>query len=315
MSSEASEAQTIYFQNYSHIVPVCFLIYDQIITLDQEFNFVWKHPNRPSTYWFLALRYGALLTNIPVVVFSFTLIIASQSCVDYDFVHQLFMLVTELVVSALMIIRMYALYAKSACVLWGLLGIGICLIALTAWSMKVGQHGHSLTIVSGCHLSIVDSASIHLAIPWECLFVFDSMYGPSTYIVIDLALTLVPRIFGLTVYNGYMTHRAVGGANMPLHRLMVRDGAMYFAAMALANLANIVTFLIRGPLLPGSLATFATCTSVTLMTRLMLNINERTEDWGMSLNLSDELEFVVDDSLNQLDADFPLSSRRREHQV
>ncbi|KAK7046389.1 hypothetical protein R3P38DRAFT_69967 [Favolaschia claudopus] len=145
------------------------------------------------------------------------------------------MLLTELFVSVVMIIRVYALY-NNIRVLWSLVGIGICLMALTVWSVMVGQHGHPITVLPGCHLSIVQSASYHLAISWECLFVFDSI------------------IFGLTIYNGYSTRRAAGHVEMPIHKLMVRDGALYFVAMALANSASIITFLVRGSLLPGSLA-------------------------------------------------------------
>jgi len=165
-----------------------------------------------------------------------------------------------------MILRIYSLYGRSARVLWWLIGIAICLITLTIWSLQQGQKGFPMTIFSGCHLGIFRSASYHLAAPWACLFAFDSI------------------IFGLTLYKAYTTRRSLGRhANMPIHRLLVRDGALYFVATALANLSNIITFFIRGSLIPGSLADFATCMSVTMMSRLMLNLRERTED-GVSTN-------------------------------
>ncbi|KAJ7362459.1 hypothetical protein DFH08DRAFT_1024633 [Mycena albidolilacea] len=148
---------------------------------------------------------------------------------------------------------------------------------------------------------------IYLAIACEFLFAFDSI------------------IFGLTVYNGYLTRRAVGPDQaMPIHRLMMRNGAfirfigelndrlpktpqgaMYFAAMAFANLANITTFFINGRLLPGSLATFATCMSVAMVTHLLLDLYECK--YGVMVpNLSEvegELELPVDPhGLNQPEA-------------
>ncbi|KAJ7842701.1 hypothetical protein B0H13DRAFT_2365125 [Mycena leptocephala] len=215
------------------------------------------------------------------------------------------MLTTELVVSAIMILRIYALYGRSARVLWWLIGIATCFTTLTIWSLQQGQHDVPITVFSGCHLYIVQSASYYLAIPWICLFVFDSI------------------IFSMTIYNAYLTRRGVGqNARMPIHRLMVRDGAMYFAAVALSNLANIIAFIIGGPLLPGSLATFAICMSVTMMSRLMLNLHERTEYGVLSaLSLSgvqEEIEFIVaaggqgrsSDDLNDLEANSILSLSR-----
>ncbi|KAJ7890122.1 hypothetical protein B0H14DRAFT_3429183 [Mycena olivaceomarginata] len=293
-TSGDSDPQTIYLQNYCHLFPVCFLIYDQIITLGKEIDLVWRRPRAPSAYWFLALRYGALMINLPIGVFSPTYRL--QVCFNSAVVHQVFMLATELAVSVVMIIRVYALYGRSARVLWWLIGIAACLTGLTVWGVGVGQHGHPLTVLSGCHFYIVRSASYPIA--WECLFAFDSI------------------IFGLTVYNAYLTRRAVGPDQaMPIHRLMVRDGAfirfigelndrvpqtpqgaIYFAAMAFANLTNITTFFINGRLLPGSLATFATCTSVAMVTHLLLDLYECKYD-AMVPNLSEvegELELPVD---------------------
>ncbi|KAJ7762885.1 hypothetical protein B0H14DRAFT_3510768 [Mycena olivaceomarginata] len=135
---------------------------------------------------------------------------------------------------------------------------------------------------------IVCTPSLDLAIAWECLFAFDSI------------------IFGLTVYNAYLTRRAVGPDQaMPIHQLMVRDGAIYFDAMSFANHTNITTLFINGRLLPGSLATFATCTSVAMVTHLLLDLYE-CKYGAMVPNLSEvegKLALPVDPhGLNQPEA-------------
>ncbi|KAJ7463850.1 hypothetical protein B0H11DRAFT_2052465 [Mycena galericulata] len=200
-----------YFQNYCHLFGVSFLIWDHILTLGDERRFVWKRKkSATSVYLFFILRYGALGTNIPVLVFSFVTL-KYRPCVEYDLIHQIFMLITQLVVSTVMILRIYSLYNRSARVLGALLGIGICFLSLTIWSVTQGQHGFPITVFQGCHLAIVQSASYHLAAPWTCLFVFDTI------------------IFGLTINNACATRRGLGRyADMPIHRLLVRDGAMYF---------------------------------------------------------------------------------------
>ncbi|TFK31907.1 hypothetical protein BDQ12DRAFT_566085, partial [Crucibulum laeve] len=96
---------------------------------------------------------------------------------------------------------------------------------------------------------------------WEALFVYDSI------------------IFGLTIFKTWQTRRehTVTGINIPLASLILRDGKYLFSAkhvMALANLANILTFYLCGPFLRGGLSTFASSISVTMMSRLMLNLHE-----------------------------------------
>ncbi|KAJ7488350.1 hypothetical protein FB451DRAFT_1391290 [Mycena latifolia] len=306
---DASAAQAIFFQNYCHLFGVSFLIWDHIITLDVEWRYLWKHTKSTSAYWFFTIRYGALAANIPVLVFSFVTLPKKpfmrpiRSCASsaharnttsglrYSF-HRLKLLF--LLAPVVMILRIYALYGRSAPVLWWLIGISSSFIAVALWSLHEGQHGFPVTVFSGCHLAIVQSASYHLAGPWECLFAFDSV------------------IFLMTSYKGYVTRRSAAhgeGANMPIHRVLVRDGAMYFAAMALANLTNIVTFFIGGPLVPGSLATFATCMSVVMMARLMLNLHERA-DVGVLTELrmsgiDDDLEFTEGLPLTRAESNRP----------
>ncbi|KAI9459159.1 hypothetical protein BJY52DRAFT_384051 [Lactarius psammicola] len=63
-------------------------------------------------------------------------------------------------------------------------------------------------------------------------------------------------------------------SGMGLLDVFLRDGALYFAVMALANLANIFTFYFSRPALKGFLSTPASCVSVTLCSRLVLHLYE-----------------------------------------
>ncbi|KAJ7624642.1 hypothetical protein FB45DRAFT_1060887 [Roridomyces roridus] len=266
-----TSAAAIRFQNYFHLVGISFLIWDHILTFGRECRFFWnRRKSTTSTFLFFILRYGALGTNIPVLVFSFVTLPTKTVCLNYDLVHQCFMLLTQVGVSVVMILRIYSLYSRSPRILWSLIGIAVVLMGLTIWAVLKGQRGFAMTVLPGCHLAIFESGSYHLAIPWVALFVFDSV------------------IFGLTIHCAYATRRSMGpNADLPIHRLLVRDGAMYFGATALANLANIFTFFVTGPTAPGSLATSATCMSVTMMTRLMLNLHERTENTDSVFSVSD----------------------------
>ncbi|KAJ7881234.1 hypothetical protein B0H13DRAFT_2345219 [Mycena leptocephala] len=70
--------------------------------------------------------------------------------------------------------------------------------------------------------------TLDMATAWGILFAFDTI------------------VFALTICNAYFTRIRVGThaeANMPLYTFIIRDGAF---AIALANLANIATFIIGG---------------------------------------------------------------------
>ncbi|KAJ7090991.1 hypothetical protein C8R44DRAFT_891688 [Mycena epipterygia] len=174
--------------------------------------------------------------------------------------------VTEVPGTVMMILRTYALYNRSKRLLWTLVVIGAILTGVTVWNTQ-GQDTSTLTALPGCHPHIAPVTAFHFAAAWGALFVFDII------------------IFVLTVYNGWLAARRLGPTGpMSLHMLIIRDGALYFAVMVLANLVNILTFIIDLPVLPGSLAPFASSISITMMARLMLNLHEHADRGILTAN-------------------------------
>ncbi|KAK0437462.1 uncharacterized protein EV420DRAFT_1588018 [Desarmillaria tabescens] len=115
-------------------------------------------------------------------------------------------------------------------------------------------------------------------------------------------------LFALTFYTAYKNRTE----NIPL---------LYppsFRAMALATLSNVLTFYVcsisslitfglmceqlAGPFLRGGLSSFASSVSVTLMSRLVLNLHQTT-DTGV---MSDNNDSTPEDVSHELDT-LPLS--------
>ncbi|CDO75761.1 hypothetical protein BN946_scf184921.g37 [Trametes cinnabarina] len=156
------------------------------------------------------------------------------------------------VVCFILFLRTYALYGRAKRVLVLVVGVGAALLGISCWSI-VGQH-QGIELRGGCHLEADRMTAIRLAVSWEALFVFDLM------------------IFTLTVCKTFREryrHRVTLGHH-DIISLILRDGALYFAVMASVNFANTLTFY---PLLRGCLSTFASSVSVTMMSRLMLNLH------------------------------------------
>ncbi|KAF8874554.1 hypothetical protein BD779DRAFT_1678696 [Infundibulicybe gibba] len=127
---------------------------------------------------------------------------------------------------------------------------------LPQWALS-GQRTIVAQKPSGCNIGLMGDTSMRLAVAWEALFVYDSI------------------IFALTLAKTWQAARKIRiHTRLPIIALLLRDGAIYFAVMALANLANILTFYFCGPFLRGGLSTFSNNISVTMMSRLMLNLHE-----------------------------------------
>ncbi|KAJ3992087.1 hypothetical protein F5050DRAFT_1811852 [Lentinula boryana] len=162
---------------------------------------------------------------------------------------------------------------------------GFTLSGLAIFAIFFGQSSQSVLTLTGCHTRLTLTTSIQVAAAWEALFLYDSM------------------LFLMTLHKAYKTRHELRQERLriPLVVIILRDGmeysesiliviakasnlllflrvgSIYFGVMALANLVNISTFYYPDPFLRGALCTFASSMSVTMMSRLMINLHKIAE--------------------------------------
>ncbi|KAJ3558190.1 hypothetical protein NM688_g1072 [Phlebia brevispora] len=276
--SDITNAQ-IQIHNALHLLGIVILYYDHSITFDEEYRYIWQNKWSGASWLFFVNRYFAFAANIAVNVGNFAqfrsdqrcvcrpksipcrlyeavakLMNSSCSCSDFSLYRQIVLIVSQVIVCINLLLRTYALYGRDKRIMYLILSVGFTLASLACWSV-VGQKS-DVSIVDGCHIASSRLSAIHIAVAWEALFAYDIMI---------VTLTL------LKTYKERIRLR-------PEHRrdlvsLIVRDGAIYFAVMACANFANTITFYLLAPALRGVLSTFASAVSVTMMSRLMLNLH------------------------------------------
>ncbi|KAI0659312.1 hypothetical protein C8Q70DRAFT_1054155 [Cubamyces menziesii] len=245
--------ESVFIHNYLHLAGVVVLYYDFFLTFGEEYWRVWKNPRTVSSILFFLNRYIPILGDIAVNTGNFHIFPNEHVRLQSDVpVPPLTMLPFDRVI---LFLRTYALYGRDKRILVLVIGVGAALLGISCWSI-VGQH-QNVELRGGCHLEAEHMTAVRLAVSWESLFAFDCM------------------VFGLTVYKTFREryrHRVSSGRH-DIISLILRDGAMYFAVMASVNFANTLTFYFLEPLLRGCLSTFASSVSVTMMSRLMLNLH------------------------------------------
>ncbi|KAH8828842.1 hypothetical protein DL96DRAFT_1595773 [Flagelloscypha sp. PMI_526] len=244
---------------------VVFLLYDHVLTLGDEILYIWSTPLKKSGAVFSLNRYIGLIGNILALLLIHWTTMDSRLCYKMNLVHQITLILVQVIVCFIISLRIYALYGCSKRVMWGLLGYASSLIGVVGWSMSGQSLIKGNSISNDCHLSIDRASAIRLAICWEALFAYDT------------------TIFLLTLYKTWRNapSTAIGRSRQSLSALLLRDGAFYFMFMALANLANILTFYLAPLFLRGRLSTFASCLAVTLVSRMMLNLHRANTDLGI----------------------------------
>nr|GAT51855.1 predicted protein [Mycena chlorophos] len=260
MSADGSQFDlaTITFDLQLHdylALPGMILLYwDHVLTFRDELRFLWLRPKTPSTYCFLANRYIAFFGDIVILYFTFNTTAAS-ACRGVNLFRQLLLMVNQSLICVLLTVRLYALYGRGSRLWMYFAAAALGLLALAMWGIS-GRESYPLPNVNGCHLGNSFDAGVHLAVPWEALFLYDCMIAVALF------------------WKSFTSSKTVAGRrDTTLLGLLIRDGAIYFLAMATANLGNILTFYLTNDLLRGCLSTFASCLSVTMMSRLMLNLH------------------------------------------
>ncbi|KAF9066683.1 hypothetical protein BDP27DRAFT_1404260 [Rhodocollybia butyracea] len=223
------------------------LFYDHLITLHSEIRLLWKRPKNASGYLFFVNRYLAL-GNIVTAVALF----------PNSFTPSIFRPVTEGVVFAIFSLRIYALYGCRRVVLLAFTIITISGTVISIWFSLPKDPSTPSNL--GCQIILSPNDGSTTAVGWEGLMVADAI------------------LFSLTIRKAYQVHFSLSGIKVgrSLLSVVVRDGSLYFLVMTLLNLANIISLHVASPL-QGNLSAFVGCLSVTLTSRMILNLHEAAD--------------------------------------
>ncbi|VDC07461.1 unnamed protein product [Peniophora sp. CBMAI 1063] len=259
--TRVEDAETVWIHGCLELAALTILYHDYFLTLPREIDRIWRSPlSRPSLVFYLN-RYVPVLGDIVITVYSFSDFAAEETtCRQFALARQILLLFSQSIVCILLALRIIALYNRSKGVTVFVVGSGLVLLGIACWSVT-GGHSFVLQDVPGCHMGMDYYTGSHIAVAWIAQAAFDMI------------------IFGFTVYRTLQTRRYRDGRGLRLNGsglldLVWRDGALYFVVMAMSNVGNIVTFYVLSDGLRGVLSTFAGCISVTMMSRLMLNLYE-----------------------------------------
>ncbi|KAE9406238.1 hypothetical protein BT96DRAFT_1015011 [Gymnopus androsaceus JB14] len=261
LSQDVFGAQQQRLENYFHLFSITFLYWDHLITFPEEFKYLWKRPVRASTALFLFNRYFAVLGNVVVTVSLFSSDLTESSCQPLHLFRKLLLALNQVIVCILLTIRIYALYSCSKRVLTYMSVTGLTLVGLAIFSI-FGKSGQPMPTLNGCQTPTPLIVSIQAAAAWEALFLYDLL------------------LFIMTLHKAYKARHELQLEGLSLVAIILRDGSIYFGVMAFANLINISTYYYPDPFLRGALCTFASGMSVTMLSRLMLNLH-RIADSGI----------------------------------
>ncbi|EJD03495.1 uncharacterized protein FOMMEDRAFT_105557 [Fomitiporia mediterranea MF3/22] len=239
---------------YLSLVAFTILYYDYALTLPDEVRFIWKKKTSLVTGLFYTNRYLSILGTIPIVLQSFGNW-SAKGCDDLQKYHQFLSIIVQIIVAVIVILRTYALYECSLKVLLSMSSFAVIVICFVIWAVlapaSTVQEQYDLSSMLGCNANLSFELAAKLSGAWASLLVFD------TAVVI------------LTLRKAIIIKKL---ENRKLFYVLIRDGTVYYFVFAMINMAQIIIFLTGAPIVRGVLTTLANVISTTLISRLMLNL-------------------------------------------
>ncbi|KAL1698573.1 hypothetical protein EV121DRAFT_265902 [Schizophyllum commune] len=235
-------AKSLFINNAMHLTSMAILVYDHILTLAMEIEYVWLRPKKRASHVFFVFRYTALIVTVLATVLGLWTAPLKTCRAIRNFRFAAF--TTMAVVVAILIMqRVYAIFGKSKRVLYGLLFYAAVGSAVILWAISTQKYNMSPSD------EVLHSVTGLSAI-WITVMVYDFI------------------VFAMTAYK---TFGALREPHMPIMQLLLRDGAIYFGSMFALNFANVLTYY---PYLQGFLVPVVSCVSVAILSRMMLHLQE-----------------------------------------
>ncbi|KAG7090660.1 hypothetical protein E1B28_009759 [Marasmius oreades] len=229
VESLAEPVSSVRVENYFFLLAITILYYDHFLTLDQEICAIWKRQTKFNwgCYLFLINRYVSFFGDIVAAV---SLFYPSFSISRSAFLVKI---IIQAVIGVTISLRVYALYGCNRRLL--VIFMTVIVIAFITYMVlfAAADPDPSSSPVYGCH-SICDAASASkLVAGWGAILFFDAV------------------LFGMTLFKAHQFKKDFDKVKVEMfsstgspsiRSIITRDGSIYFAGMALANLVNIVDF-------------------------------------------------------------------------
>jgi len=251
----AETAHFIAISKYYQLASVLILVYDYFLTLDLEIEKVWRRSLQGSTVLFLINRYFPLFCY-PVIIYAYHQTNwSSSSCNTFLHFPLAMTVVSDVVISSMVILRLYALYLGQ----WRV-PFALCILAVIQLACGIRAVGGVELIppqagVNGCIITVKLNSTDRFALLWSISVIFDF------------------AAFLLTLWQTLSLRPKTGkGIQTRLYDLLLRDGVVYFAVMFTAKLINFIVFWTISRDLITINWTFNHTITAIMISRLFLNL-------------------------------------------
>jgi len=249
--------QTIYPSRYASLAASAIIVYDHLLTLDNEMELIWKSSWSIGKVLFIINRYYTLISVIVNNYALFGTTLTNSGCLRFYHWQGWTGLIACMISETILQMRLYALYSLNKKIL-GLM-VGSFLIASA-----------SAAAVLEIVLRQITAVSIRLPGLSSCII---ATSPPSYFYAFWIpCLAFESLLCALALVRGFQTYRDGGSPSQSkLVRLLIRDSVCYYMVMFATYLTCLLIWIVNIDLLEVPIG-FTIAFSCVLGNRVILNV-------------------------------------------
>lgn len=255
-ADEIATLQAYQSSTYIDCSLLCLVIYEFIITFEQEVSCIWTRKLTATSLLLLFTRWTMVLSEV-IVWIPF-----DSACVAYYTIRQLLFFFAYAQVALLSGLRVYALWHNSQ------LRFLFLAVVLLLGSVPIWTNAYRWSVTSIAYYGPpFDTCNISIAITQKTN---DGMlyFTRSSAIAVDV---IVLALTWAKTFQHWRQSRLVS-QTMSVSSLFIRDGTLYFAMLLAMNVAQVLTYSRANDYYGNSANTFLQNIPPILVQRFMLNL-------------------------------------------
>ncbi|CAL1708226.1 unnamed protein product [Somion occarium] len=253
-----SELQDAFATRYLSVAGLVVLLYDHVLTFNDEVSLVWRAPASFPKYAFLFNRYlvlGCLLAVAYEMCGFIGITLSDIGCRSLLFTTSILAIFSIGIANILVLLRVVILWDHRPIVV-KLMTVGF----ITSFSAQVVTLGFSLSKLAP---NVVWSTEAQMCITTTTTPIFVAVWAcPMLYEILVLFST---------VLNALDRPR---GAQLPITKALYRDGIIYFVALTGLRALNLAFAALRKPALVMLGAFFVWAMTTTVLNRSLLRLRQ-----------------------------------------
>ncbi|KAM6504030.1 hypothetical protein JOM56_000973 [Amanita muscaria] len=242
--------------NYHVLASTVMLLYDHILTFEQERMYIWNQRKSLPSLVFLFFRYFCPVVSIINLVAEHDPGWSDTVCRNWIWLPVSTGTIINAATGVILIMRVHAIYCRARWILYVTVPVYLAELGVMMWSIPSGIPATNLPPgFVGCFPIPKPGTGLRLTSIYIAALGFDTV------------------VFSLTFMRAFY-RRFTKEKSVTLLRIIVRDGTLYYTVIFVVNLINVFLLALAPPDISAINAPFASMITTVLVSRLVLNLRE-----------------------------------------